>query len=331
MIESAIDLLLAAAIIAVAASALHSRDLFRGVVLFIVFGFLMAIAWVRLNAPDIALAEAAIGAGLTGALLLDTVGQIGRRKENEVAPARIRIVAPLLIVPLALLLGVAVWSLPRTSAGLTALAESRIAESGVSHPVTAVLLNFRSYDTWLEVAVLLAALVGLLTLARRDPFSPPNERRAPEPMLAGATALLIPVMILIGGYLLWRGTHAPGGAFQAGAVVGAAGVLLILAGYDPFRRLPDPALRALAVLGVFGFLAIAAVSALSGSPFLALAPRHAGSLIVAVEIAVAASVALTLTALFAVARRVAAMPHETHSDQEDDETNARTVGPEESR
>jgi multicomponent Na+:H+ antiporter subunit G len=54
------------------------RDMFRAVVMFIVFGLLMALAWVRLQAPDIALAEAAIGAGLTGVLLLDTLGYLRR-------------------------------------------------------------------------------------------------------------------------------------------------------------------------------------------------------------------------------------------------------------
>ncbi len=59
---------------------LSAPDLFKAVVLFITFGLLMALAWVRLQAPDIALAEASIGAGLTGALMLDAVGQItGRR------------------------------------------------------------------------------------------------------------------------------------------------------------------------------------------------------------------------------------------------------------
>lgn len=56
----------------VAWAALASRELFRSIVLFIAFGMLLAIAWVRLAAPDVALAEAAIGAGLTGALLLVT-------------------------------------------------------------------------------------------------------------------------------------------------------------------------------------------------------------------------------------------------------------------
>jgi uncharacterized MnhB-related membrane protein len=77
----AFDLLLVAALIWSAARALTVADLFRGVVLFIVFGLLMALAWARLGAPDIALAEAAIGAGLTGALLLDAVGHVRTKRE----------------------------------------------------------------------------------------------------------------------------------------------------------------------------------------------------------------------------------------------------------
>jgi uncharacterized MnhB-related membrane protein len=79
----AFDLLLAAALVWSAARALTVTDLFRGVVLFIVFGLLMALAWARLGAPDIALAEAAIGAGLTGALLLDAVGHLRAKQEPK--------------------------------------------------------------------------------------------------------------------------------------------------------------------------------------------------------------------------------------------------------
>ncbi|HSJ82154.1 MAG TPA: DUF4040 domain-containing protein [Thiobacillus sp.] len=80
----AFDLLLIAALLWSAARALTTADVFRAVVLFIVFGLLMALAWARLDAPDIALAEAAIGAGLTGALLLDAVGHLrAKRREPE--------------------------------------------------------------------------------------------------------------------------------------------------------------------------------------------------------------------------------------------------------
>lgn len=64
------DCLLGLGLLWLAWRALASPELFQAIVLFISFGLLMALAWVRLNAPDVALAEAAIGAGLTGALLL---------------------------------------------------------------------------------------------------------------------------------------------------------------------------------------------------------------------------------------------------------------------
>jgi energy-converting hydrogenase B subunit D len=73
-----LDGLLGIALVWLAWRVLAVGDLFRAVILFIVFGMLMALAWARLGAPDIALAEAAIGAGITGALLLDAVAQFWR-------------------------------------------------------------------------------------------------------------------------------------------------------------------------------------------------------------------------------------------------------------
>jgi energy-converting hydrogenase B subunit D len=80
MAEAWLDAVLALALVSVAWRAVVGRDLFAGVVLYIAFGLLLSLTWVRLDAPDIALAEAAIGAGLTGALLLDAVAQIRRRR-----------------------------------------------------------------------------------------------------------------------------------------------------------------------------------------------------------------------------------------------------------
>ncbi len=83
------DVLLAGTLIFLAWRSLTTPDLFQGVVLFIVFGLLMALTWSRLRAPDVALAEAAIGAGVVGALLLNTLGRLrvhtksdGREKQK---------------------------------------------------------------------------------------------------------------------------------------------------------------------------------------------------------------------------------------------------------
>lgn len=82
MTEIAFDLVLVSALSWSAIRAITVQDLFHAVVLFIVFGLLMTLAWVRLDAPDIALAEAAIGAGLSGAMLLDSVGHLRAKNNN---------------------------------------------------------------------------------------------------------------------------------------------------------------------------------------------------------------------------------------------------------
>lgn len=62
---------------------LSSEDIFKAVILFISFGLLMALAWVRMRAPDVALAEAALGAGLTGPLFLAALRRMNRTRKGE--------------------------------------------------------------------------------------------------------------------------------------------------------------------------------------------------------------------------------------------------------
>lgn len=86
------DIALVTILLACAWLALTTPELLRAVVLFIAFGLLAALAWVRLQAPDVALAEAAVGSGLTGALLLSTLSAMQRaeaRRKREHASATI--------------------------------------------------------------------------------------------------------------------------------------------------------------------------------------------------------------------------------------------------
>jgi energy-converting hydrogenase B subunit D len=71
-----LDLMIVASLLLLARQVLFRTALFAAVVYFIAFSMLLALAWVRLKAPDVALAEVAIGAGLTGALLLAAVRRI---------------------------------------------------------------------------------------------------------------------------------------------------------------------------------------------------------------------------------------------------------------
>lgn len=83
MVVSAFDIILCLTLVWLAWHVLTSQDLFKAVVLFISFGLLMALGWVRLQAPDVALAEAAIGSGLTGALFLSALRRMLSVRRGE--------------------------------------------------------------------------------------------------------------------------------------------------------------------------------------------------------------------------------------------------------
>ena len=63
-------------LLALAVWTVVARDAFLAVAGYIVYGLLLSLVWVRLYGIDVALTEAAIGGGLSGALLLGAVGKL---------------------------------------------------------------------------------------------------------------------------------------------------------------------------------------------------------------------------------------------------------------
>lgn len=190
----------------------------------------------------------------------------------------------------------AIRALPAGASELPARLQAALPASGVSHPVTAVLLNFRGYDTLLEVAVLLLAVLGVQGGRQRNRGAATGPI-APQPALQALARLLVPPMIMVAGYLLWAGAHAPGGAFQAAAVLGGAAVLLRMAGSIGNWNAPQSALRAALVAGLLVFLAVAAAGLSSGS-LLRYPSGLAALLILLVEASLTVSLGLMLAGLF---------------------------------
>ena len=316
------DLTLALTLTALAWGALFSRGDFRAVVLFISLGLIMAMVWVRLDAVEVALAEAAIGAGISGAMLLSALarfkpsaGQVPpptvKRSRPKWAPALCKAGA----VALFLTSGYLLLSTPPLRSGSSAETIQALPLSGVSNKVTAVLLNFRGFDTMLELTVLFLAVVATWSVKgggvsdhlhcgsgdRMDHKAPLNFTA--NPVMLTLIRGVLPLAILIAGYLVWIGERAPGGAFQGGAVLGAAGVLLSLTGREPGDLLPRLLLRAVLVVGLLLFLALAALPLAWGLLFFQFPPQLAGGLILAIEAAAALSIALALFILINEQRR----------------------------
>lgn len=291
--------LLSLVLLILAYKALFTSDLLSSIISFVGAGLVAALIWARLRAPDIAIAEAAIGAGVTGALLLLTWQRLGR---PSAPTARQQSAFVAVLTGIAFLAGLFVFSNWRPeSAGLATLVARNLAAAGVDNPVTAVLLNYRSFDTLMEIAVLLVTLVGLRALNLKLP-------RAPElshPALVPLVRLMVPVTLLLGGYVLWAGADMPGGAFQAGAIWTGALVLLYFTGaLTTTNRL----VTYTATLGLTVFTIAALVTyALTGVVLLyvGLAP---GIWIFVIEIFAAISIAITLFLLFMPEQEAQARP-----------------------
>ena len=295
-VEVLFDGLLALTMIMLAWQGIHARNLFRAVVSFMMFGLLTAMAWVRLQAPDIALAEAALGAGLTGALLLATLGQLPAEPARRADPRRLSRPEWIWIGGCALLLVLlAGVSMTLPAPGLGAEVHAAMADSGIDSPVTAVLLDFRAWDTLLEIAVMLLAVLAVWSLGQ-DVLSLPSS--VPSPTLPALVRLLFPLFLLSTFYLLWRGGHGPGGAFPAGALLAAGLVLAILAGARIPAAITGAPLRWALTFGLLAFLGVAVGVMFNGQAFFAYPRAQAYVLIAAIEIAAGLSIGIMLTALF---------------------------------
>ena len=294
-----LDAALCALILGVASASILGRNVFRSVVFFIVYGLLMAVAWVRLDAVDVALAEAAIGAGLTGVLFLAALGRLTRLGTADTPPGRVHLPAALAALGVTGTLAWAWFALPVPDRPGPQLAEA-LPRAGVENPVTAVLLNFRAWDTLLESVVLTTALIGLWMLTRSDGWQgrlglPQHVR--PGGVMSGFGRLLPPVGVLVGVYLIYAGADRPGGAFQGGTVLAAVALVTAMTGQVRPPRIAQHRWRAALVAGPGVFLLAGLAGAVLGAGFLALPEPVAGAAILVIEIALALSIAVTLVFL----------------------------------
>lgn len=217
------------------------------------------------------------------------------RKHGDSLDSRTgRVMAAISVLALTSVLGWTVWTLPPFSDRMQRLVASNMAISGVENPVTAVLLNFRGYDTLLEIGVLLLAATGVFSAV---PSPVILSKSTPSPILILLLRLLLPFIVLAGGYILWIGKYAPGGAFQAGAILAAGGILLSTAAV-PFNRFATKTMSIAMGIGLLTFIVVALATMMVRGNFLQYPVAQAGTLILVIEAAATISIAIILTILF---------------------------------
>ncbi|HRI18485.1 MAG TPA: MnhB domain-containing protein, partial [Burkholderiaceae bacterium] len=254
-----------------------------------------------LQGIDVALTEAAIGSGLTGALL---IGAASRLRHSEAAgaaespSATTRALAAALSALVALTLAVCVLLLPDPAPTLAPEVMRNIGATGVENPITAVLLGFRALDTLLEAIVLVFALLGVWSLAPdRSWGGRPGRMRQPaqpDGMLAYAARLLPPLGVVVASYIFWIGADQPGGKFQGATILAAMWLLVLMAGLADAPPIGRRSVRLLLVAGPLAFGAVGAFGLLAAGAFLAYPQAWAKPLILVVEFALMPTLTLVL-------------------------------------
>jgi len=297
------DIGLVALLISIAVWSIVARDAFSAIMIFMVYGLLLSLAWVRLAAVDIALTEAAIGAGVTGMLLLNALARL-RMTGSDAAPAALplRIAAGVLCMLVSAALSALVLFPSGEPTTLAPAVMARLGESGLENPVAGVLFVFRSLDTLLEKVVLLLALLAVWSLAPDGLWGGiPGLRVFAEKksVLVFLAQTLPPIGIMVAIYMCWVGASEPGGAFQGGAVLAAMWILVMVAGLRKVPSIDSQSVRLAMAVGPVVFLAIGIAGIFVANSFLAYPSDYAKPLIVVIEATLTLSIGVTLGLLAA--------------------------------
>lgn len=197
------------------------------------------------------------------------------------------------------------WADPNAPASLHVspyYIEKALEETGTSNIVTAVLADYRGYDTMFETTVIFAAGLVCFLLLRRVFFQAANERlyrhlptgitirikgeHPPLPqgefepidlhwiphdiIIRTVCRLLVPFVQLFALYVIAHGHSSPGGGFQGGVILGASFILLAM-GFNLralVKRIREKAQSVLSTSGVFIYAATGWVCLLLGLSFL---------------------------------------------------------------
>ena len=296
---------LALLILALAVWTVLARDTFAAVVGFVAYGLLLTLVWVQLHGIDVALTEAALGSGLTGALLIGAAARL-RKTESAARAERpgvsTRVAAALAAGCVTAALAVAVLALPDPAPTLAPETAANIAATGVGNPITAVLLAFRAMDTLLEAIVVLFAMIGVWSLAPDRAWGGrpgPLHRADPDGILAYLARVLPPIGLVVGLYIFWIGADLPGGKFQGATILAAMWLLVVMAGLADTPPIGSARLRIALVAGPVVFIAIGAAGVATAGAFLAYPDGLAKPLIKVIEWALLPSLALTLALILA--------------------------------
>jgi multicomponent Na+:H+ antiporter subunit B len=303
-----------------AAGVVRVDNLFAAVMLMGILSLLMAVVFFLLDAADVALTEAAVGAGISTVLLLSALALTTDREQRRGVRRGLALVV-VLVTAVAIFL--ATFDKPMLGDPLAPVHLHVVPEYfrmtrelvDIPNVVTAVLAAFRGYDTLGEVIVVFTAGIGVLFLigpdAPKGGVSPSGGDLTPEGLkhhqpLRIVGKIAIPFILLFAFYVQFHGEYSPGGGFQAGTLLAAAVILYALLEGEQRAMdvIPHGVLLGLAAGGALLYGGVGFLCMLLGGQFLQYDVLGADPVtaqqfgIIAIEAGVGMAVAGTLLLVF---------------------------------
>lgn len=197
--------------------------------------------------------------------------------------------------------------------------EQGVEETGVLNIVTAMILDYRAFDTFGEAAVLFMSVSAIVMILRREkeevmqsilntrPFEPRKDQ-----IFMMVAQYLIPCVLLFGIYIAVNGHLSPGGGFSGGALLGAGLILWSSAlGFESTARFMTERRFSSLLMGSMLFYALAkGYSFFTGANHIdSMIPLGqpgnilSAGLILPLNLAIALVVAVTIYGIFALFSR----------------------------
>jgi len=255
------DVVLLSLLVVSAAAVCAMKSLMASVIIYGSYSVIKALVWIQLSAPDLAITEAAVSAGISGILYFVVLKRVlvvkkeYQEQDEYKSPERLKLdkgifrrfynavsvaigvgLGGVLMYTVSVLPPFGDPSNPANNEVPRKFIEDGIQDTGALNVVASMLFDYRAFDTLGEAAVLIAAVCSVLILLRNDgplntfhAFKRDVEKPGQDIILKNMSFLLVGTILVYGAYVVLNGHLTPGGGFSGGAILGAGLVLYVTA------------------------------------------------------------------------------------------------------
>jgi len=213
------------------------RERFYALVLLSVVGLIVALAFARFSAPDLAMTQLSVEVVTIVLLMLALFYMPSWTPLESSRPQRSRDA----VIALAAGVGMTLVTLAMLTQPFSSISDYFLENSktggGGTNVVNVILVDFRGFDTLGEITVLAIAALGIYAMLKDTALTPPPgdgmghpwSRDAHPMMLRQIARPMLPLALMVSAFIFLRGHNLPGGGFIAGLITSVALILQYIA------------------------------------------------------------------------------------------------------